>query len=83
MQRCGLVWPVEKLGAEYLDGVWLQKVNYTRTSIAAGALWANIEQKKDPWPVGEADQAVSDADPPSMRAFHGTDYRTMEPKEGP
>lgn len=46
MQRCGLVWPVEKLCAEYLDGVWLQKVNYTRTSIAAGALWANMWAEK-------------------------------------
>lgn len=81
MQLCGY-WPVERLWAEYLNEAWLQKVNYMCISIAAGALWAS-EQKKEPWPAGEADQAVSDVDPPSLRAFHGTDYSSMKPKEGP
>lgn len=41
MQLCWLsvVLAVEKLWAEYVNEVWLQKVNDMCISIAAGALW--------------------------------------------
>lgn len=67
MQLCGLVWcwPVGKLWAEYLN-VWLQKVNDMCISIAVGALWGNTGKA---WPAGEADQALSDADPPSLKGI--------------
>lgn len=40
------------------------------------------EQKKEPWPAGEAGQAAGDADPLSRRTLLGTGYGTVQLKEG-